>query len=88
VRRCTWEESSPGAAEVTALGDEVNEAARIEAGATGGRTLASKQLIERLRPIAADPWSSTPVTFTYTPLADLATATDKARRDALDEALR
>ena len=28
------------AAEVTALGDEVNEAARIEACATGGRALA------------------------------------------------
>ena len=37
-----------GRSEVTALGDEVNEAARIEACATGGRTLASKSLIERL----------------------------------------
>ncbi len=34
--------------EVTALGDEVNEAARIEASASGGRALASKALIERL----------------------------------------
>ena len=37
-----------GRSEVTALGDEMNEAARIEACATGGRTLASKSLIERL----------------------------------------
>ena len=33
-----------GRTEVTALGDEVNEAARIEACATGGRALASKSL--------------------------------------------
>ena len=37
-----------GRSEVTALGDEVNEAARIEACATGGRTIASKLLVERL----------------------------------------
>ena len=37
-----------GRSEVTALGDEVNETARIEACATSGRTLASKSLIERL----------------------------------------
>ena len=36
-----------GRAEVTALGDEVNEAARIEACATGGRALASKDLVPR-----------------------------------------
>ena len=34
----------------TALGDDVNDAARIEACATGGLTLASKHLIERLNP--------------------------------------
>ena len=39
---------SLGRSEVTALGDEVNEAARIEACAAGGRALASKSLIERL----------------------------------------
>jgi class 3 adenylate cyclase len=33
---------TPGRTEVTALGDEVNEAARIEACASGGRLLASK----------------------------------------------
>ena len=37
-----------GRTEVTALGDEVNEAARIEACASGGRALASKALVERL----------------------------------------
>src|ERR1039457_5061826 len=41
-----------GRSEVTALGDEVNETARIEACATGGRTPASKSLIERLHTTA------------------------------------
>ncbi len=66
--------------EVTAMGDEVNEAARIEACATGGRTLASKALVERLnRDDARDLGLQRK---DYTLLGDLATATDKARRDA------
>ena len=71
-----------GRSEVTALGDEVNEAARIEACATGGRTLAAKPLIERLNPADADALGLATRHTTYTPLAELATATDKARRDA------
>lgn len=46
--------SSYGRLEVTALGDEMNEAARIEAVATNGRILASKDLLERLGPEDAD----------------------------------
>lgn len=71
-----------GRSEVTALGDEVNETARIEACATGGRTLASKSLIERLNPTDAQSIGIEPARTTYTPLAELTTATDKARRDA------
>jgi class 3 adenylate cyclase len=71
-----------GRSEVTALGEEVNEAARIEACATGGRTLASKSLIERLDRADADALGIDPSRITYTQLADLDTATDKARRDA------
>jgi len=71
-----------GRSEVTALGDEVNEAARIEACATGGRTLASKALVERLNNADAEALGIASERATYTPLADLATATDKARRDA------
>jgi class 3 adenylate cyclase len=71
-----------GRSEVTALGEEVNEGARIEACATGGRTLASKSLIERLNHADADALGIETGHTTYTPLADLATATDKARRDA------
>jgi class 3 adenylate cyclase len=71
-----------GRSEVTALGDEVNEAARIEACATGGRLLSSKQLIERLDPQDAAALGIDPSNVSYTPLAELDTATEKARRDA------
>ena len=71
-----------GRSEVTALGDEMNEAARIEACATGGRILAAKALIERLNRADADALELDTRHTTYTPLADLSTATDKARRDA------
>jgi class 3 adenylate cyclase len=74
--------ATAGRTEVTALGDEVNDAARIEACATGGRVLASKALIERLDPTDAAALGIDPDGVTYTPLADLDTATDKARRDA------
>lgn len=66
--------------EVTAMGDEVNEAARIEACATGGRTLASKALIERLS--RSDVAQLGIGTVSYTLLGDLESATEKARRDA------
>jgi len=74
--------ATSGRSEVTALGDEVNEAARIEACATGGRALASKALIERLNPDDAAELDIGPDDAIYTPLADLDTATEKARRDA------
>ncbi len=71
-----------GRAEIAALGDEVNEGARIEACATGGRALASKELMERLEPDDAAALALDPDRVTYIPLADLPTATEKARRDA------
>ena len=74
--------TTSGRMEVTALGDEVNEGARIEACATGGRILASKALIERLEHEDAAALDLDPDHITYTPLADLPTATEKARRDA------
>ena len=74
--------ATSGRAEVTALGDEVNEGARIEACATGGRALASKPLLERLDAEDAATLELDPDHITYTPLADLHTATEKARRDA------
>lgn len=71
-----------GRSEVTALGDEVNEAARIEARASGGRALASKALVERLNKDDAAELDIDPNKVNYIQLADLDTATDKARRDA------
>ena len=74
--------ATAGRTEVTALGDEVNECARIEACATGGRALASKDLIERLSAEAANELELDPGRLTYITLSDLPTATEKARRDA------
>jgi class 3 adenylate cyclase len=74
--------TTSGRAEVNALGDEVNETARIEACATGGLTLASKDLLERLEDDDATALGLEPASLSYTALADLAGATEKARRDA------
>lgn len=74
--------ATSGRAEVTALGEEVNEGARIEACATGGRALAWKELLERLEPADAAALGLDPDHITYTPLAELPAATEKARRDA------
>ena len=74
--------TTSGRSEVTALGDQVNETARIEACATGGRALASKDLVERLAPDDAAALDLDPDHITYVALSDLATATEKARRDA------
>lgn len=74
--------TSVGRSEVTALGDEVNEAARIEACATGGLALASKDLIERLDPHDSEALGIDPTAIVYSALGELPTATEKARRDA------
>jgi class 3 adenylate cyclase len=71
-----------GRTEVTALGDAVNETARIEACATGGRVLCSKDLMERLDLADAALLGIDPDRLSYTQLGDLETATEKARRDA------
>jgi class 3 adenylate cyclase len=72
-----------GRLEVTALGDEVNECARVEHVASGGQTLVSKTLVERLDPDDAAALGIDPLRLTYRPLADLAGDHDaKAVRDA------
>lgn len=71
-----------GRTEVNALGDEINEAARIEACTPGGRALASKALIERLEPAAALAVGIDLERVSYAPLHELPTATEKARIDA------
>lgn len=71
-----------GRLEVTALGDQMNEGARIEAAAKGGAILASKDLIERLDPEDARAAGLDPDGLSYTPLGELAGVSDKAIRDA------
>jgi hypothetical protein len=64
------------------MGDEVNETARIEACTSGGRTLASKALLERLDTQDAIDLGTEPRRAKYSLLKDLSTATEKARQDA------
>ena len=71
-----------GRLEVTALGDEVNEGARIQQSARGGTLLASKALVERLtvedgRRIGVDPEE-----VVYRTIAELPGVDAKAMRDA------
>jgi class 3 adenylate cyclase len=74
--------STTARAEVTALGDEVNETARIEQSATGGRILASKALIEHLNAEDAAAVDVDADHMVYEQLGELDTATHKARKDA------
>ena len=71
-----------GRLEVTALGDQMNEGARIEAAAKDGAILASKDLIERLDSTDAQAAGLDPDALVYTPLGELDGASDKAIRDA------
>ena len=71
-----------GRLEVTALGDEVNEGARIQESARDGRILASKALVERLSTEDAISLGIDRDRLLYTTLAELPTASDKAKRDA------
>ena len=73
--------STSGRLEVTALGDEMNEAARIENTAHGGVVLASKALIEQLDSVDAESLGLDPDALTYRTVAEL-TANEKAVRDA------
>ena len=70
-----------GRLEVTALGDAMNEAARIESAATDGIVLASKDLLERLDPDAAAELGVDPELLSYR-LVEEHGVSDKAVRDA------
>jgi class 3 adenylate cyclase len=76
-----------GRLEVTALGDTVNEAARIQESARDGSVLASKALLERLEGDDARALGVAAERLRYSTLAELPEATDKARRDAGDVAV-
>jgi class 3 adenylate cyclase len=67
-----------GRLDVTALGDAVNECARIQESAPPDQTLASKELIERLSDDDAAALGLDPGKFRYEPLAKMADASEKA----------
>lgn len=71
-----------GRLEVTALGDRVNEAARIQESARDGAILASKSLIEHLSDGDARALGLDPDAVVYRTIEESAGASDKARRDA------
>ena len=71
-----------GRLEVTALGDRVNEAARIQESARDGEVLASKSLLEHLSDDDAAALGIDPDSVIYRTVAELESATDKALRDA------
>ncbi len=74
--------ATSGRLEVTALGDQMNEGARIEAAAKGGAIVASKDLIERLDAADAQATGLDPDAIGYTPLGELDGVSAKAIRDA------
>lgn len=71
-----------GRLEVTALGEEVNECARVQESARGGSILASKELLERLDPAAASELGIDLGATVYVTVAELKGASQKAIRDA------
>lgn len=71
-----------GRLEVTALGDEMNEAARIEQSAQGGQILASKSVLERLNAQDAKTLGIDPTRIAYQLIADRTSSSDKSIRDA------
>lgn len=73
---------SKGRLEVTALGDPVNECARIQESASEGRMLVSKQLLENLTDEDAQAAGIRPAAISYQRLSEMPGATGKAIRDA------
>lgn len=71
-----------GRLEVTALGDEVNECARIQQSARDGSGYVSKTLLELLSDADAEAVGIDPDRVTYRTVAELSGATDKSVRDA------
>lgn len=71
-----------GRLEVTALGNEVNECARVQESARGGTLLATKDLLERLEDRDASRLGLELTTVAYTALADVDGVSPKAVRDA------
>lgn len=73
--------------EVTALGDEVNECARIQEAAKDGCVLASKQFVEILDVTTLQTCGIDTTTLVYRPLGALPTVTAKGTHDAANLAV-
>lgn len=71
-----------GRLDVTALGDSVNECARIEEAAQGGSFLASKQLIEQISESDAESLGIDLDHLLYKPISEMDNVSEKAIRDA------
>lgn len=71
-----------GRLDITALGDSVNECARIEEAAQGGSFLASKQLIEQLSSDEAAGVGIELDHLLYRPISEMDDVSEKAVRDA------
>jgi class 3 adenylate cyclase len=71
-----------GRLEVTALGDAVNECARMQESARDGQVLVSKGLIENLAPVDATALALNPDSLVYRTISEIPSATEKAKRDA------
>jgi class 3 adenylate cyclase len=71
-----------GRLEITALGDEVNECARIQQSARGGTAYATKLLLEQLEPVDATAAGVDPDAVAYRTVAELPGADEKSVRDA------
>ena len=71
-----------GRLEVTALGDEVNECARIQTAARDGQVLASKTLLEHLDKEDASELRINPDLMLYRTLSEIPDAPEKAIKDA------
>lgn len=71
-----------GRLEVTALGDAVNECARIQESARDGEILISKALAENLDAEAASALGIDPDAVSYVSISQIAHASEKAVRDA------
>jgi len=74
--------ASQGRLEISALGDEMNEGARIEEAAQGDQVLASKPLLERLDGDDASALGLDPARVAYRALAEIEGVSEKAKRDA------
>ena len=71
-----------GRLEVTALGGEVNECARVQESARGGSVLATKDLLERLDDADSGRLGLDPGAVSYTALNEIEGVPEKAIRDA------